>query len=408
MEQAALALYEFGLLGAYYTTVGFSEQGPMIHAAKALDRVLGTSVASELRRRGIKEFPCGLLHTYPWWEVPRTVISRSNLNDGLAESLLNRSLAGFDRHVARDVQRFSAVYAYNGAARTTFAAARAKGVFTIYCVSDLAPSFYSRIRAEDYDKYPNLVTPDQKRIDDATNARATSLAEEWDLADLVVMHSDFCRETYDALGMDMSKAQVVPLGFPDVLSEDVSRAEKGDPLRVLWAGTFTAMKGSHYLLDALKTIPRTVSLHVDVYGKLMLPRAMLENLDHLIRLRPSIPRDALFQVYRRADILVLPTLSDTFGMVISEAMSQGLPVITTPRAGASQFIRSGENGLLIPAADTGALADALCWCARHREELRLMRAKARETALNWQWRDFRHALGSVVHRALQQRRVPNP
>jgi glycosyltransferase involved in cell wall biosynthesis len=400
MEQSALALHEFDLLGAYHTTVGFSEQGGAIRLAQAVDRLFHSRLANELRRRAISEFPGALLHTYPWWEVPRTLVSRSNRNDRLAETLLNRSLQAFDRHVAKRVGRFSALYAYNGAALASLAEARSRGVFAMYCVSDLAPSFYARIRAEEYEKHPVLLTPEQRRIDEIFDARAKSLSAEWHLADLVVMHSRFCRETYETSGLNVAKSCVVPLGFPEISTGDSPRREAGAPLRVLWAGTFTAMKGSHYFLYALKRIASTIALHAEVFGKLMLPRSMLADVDDNVRFSPSIPRSALFAAYQNSDVLVLPTLSDTFGMVVTEAMSQGLPVITTDRAGASQFIRHGENGLLVPPADSDALADALAWCAGHREELREMGRRARQTAQSWQWRDFRHALGSTVHSAL--------
>jgi glycosyltransferase involved in cell wall biosynthesis len=85
-------------------------------------------------------------------------------------------------------------------------------------------------------------------------------------------------------------------------------------------------------------------------------------------------------------------LCDGFGMVVTEAFAHGLPVITTTRAGASDLVRHGENGLIVPAGNARALAEALEWCLTHRIELRAMRRVALETAARWQWRDFRQAL----------------
>jgi UDP-glucose:(heptosyl)LPS alpha-1,3-glucosyltransferase len=50
--------------------------------------------------------------------------------------------------------------------------------------------------------------------------------------------------------------------------------------------------------------------------------------------------------FAAADVFVFPTVYDPYGLVISEAMASGLPVITSQSAGAAELIASGENGLL--------------------------------------------------------------
>ena len=68
--------------------------------------------------------------------------------------------------------------------------------------------------------------------------------------------------------------------------------------------------------------------------------------------------------YGAADALVLPTPYDAFGMVITEAMACGLPVITTPMAGAAELLTDGVHGRLIASAtDVDGLADAMRWLA---------------------------------------------
>ena len=57
-------------------------------------------------------------------------------------------------------------------------------------------------------------------------------------------------------------------------------------------------------------------------------------------------KEALANYYMAADLLVLPTQSDVWGLVINEAMACGLPVLTTPYAGARELIKEGETGYL--------------------------------------------------------------
>jgi glycosyltransferase involved in cell wall biosynthesis len=138
-----------------------------------------------------------------------------------------------------------------------------------------------------------------------------------------------------------------------------------------------------------------------VFGKQLLPPEALAGFEDVIEFHGTVPHTQLFAIYRRADVLVLPTLSDGFAMVVSEAMSQGLPVITTEWAGAAQFITPGENGLVVPARDPESLAEALESCAARPEWLRAMGVGARQTALRWQWADYRNAVATAVIECLQ-------
>jgi glycosyltransferase involved in cell wall biosynthesis len=64
-------------------------------------------------------------------------------------------------------------------------------------------------------------------------------------------------------------------------------------------------------------------------------------------------------LYSSSDIFVLPSLKETFGIVFLEAMHYGLPIVTTNVSAMPELITDGENGLLVPPADSQALAKAL-------------------------------------------------
>ncbi len=116
----------------------------------------------------------------------------------------------------------------------------------------------------------------------------------------------------------------------------------------------------------------------------------------------SVPQHVLFSAYEQADVLVFPTLSDGFGMVVLEAFARGLPVITTDQAGAADLVRPGENGLVVPAGDREALSRALEWCLDNRPALYRMRQAALDTARNWQWPQYRAALADRLSGALRK------
>ena len=98
----------------------------------------------------------------------------------------------------------------------------------------------------------------------------------------------------------------------------------------------------------------------------------------------------------------LPTLSDGFGLAVTEALSRATPVIVTDQAGAADLIEDGRNGLIIPAGDVEALARALAWCADNRTALRAMRVEALESARRRQWSDYRRELMAAMQTGLQR------
>ena len=89
-------------------------------------------------------------------------------------------------------------------------------------------------------------------------------------------------------------------------------------------------------------------------------------------------KDALAEYYLAADALVLPTWSDVWGLVVNEAMSFGLPVITTDRCVAGmELVRDGENGYIVPIRDVEALAASMNLLMK--QNYRQMGANALET-----------------------------
>ena len=396
-------------MGAYFTTVALSEGGGAIRTAQALDRIFGTRFAAELRRRAVREFPGHFIRRFPYWDIPRTLLSRMNIQEHVVDRVHHSSLRALDRHVARNLDGFAGVYAVNLAAKAAFSAAKQRRMACIYEVIALEIRSYIQMLRREFETHPALFPGGTPQTPDAEQ-HIRRCDAEWALADVVIVNSNLTRDTYAAAGFDTGKVRVIPLGFPPVGPEEpIQPPEPSKPLHVLWAGNFSVSKGAHYLLAALKSPALRKNLRVTVFGKQLLPAAAIASFEDVIEFHGTVPHTQLFAIYRRADLLILPTLSDGFAMVVSEAMSQGLPVITTDWAGAAQFIAPGENGLLVPARDSEALAEALSSCAAHPERLRTMGAAARQTALRWQWSDYRRAVAASVIDCLQaqaQRSTP--
>jgi glycosyltransferase involved in cell wall biosynthesis len=95
---------------------------------------------------------------------------------------------------------------------------------------------------------------------------------------------------------------------------------------------------------------------------------------------------------KEADLFVFPSLAEGFGLVIGEAMSCGVPVLTTTNTGGPELITDGREGWCVPAHDAGALAERIEWAYSNRDELYEMGRRARSRAEQWTWADYRRKL----------------
>ncbi len=157
----------------------------------------------------------------------------------------------------------------------------------------------------------------------------------------------------------------------DILPKVPGREEKlalrrelglGEEKILLYVGRFDPLKGMDDLLSITPELPESTGVYF-IGGE---PRQEhlsfcrdhgLKNV-HFVGFRKT---EALNRYYRAADLLVLPTKSDVWGLVVNEAMAQGLPVITTDKCVAGlELIRPGENGDIVPVDDNAALRDAIC------------------------------------------------
>jgi glycosyltransferase involved in cell wall biosynthesis len=98
----------------------------------------------------------------------------------------------------------------------------------------------------------------------------------------------------------------------------------------------------------------------------------------------------------RHDVLVLPSLFEGFALVISEAISQGLPVIATPKSGATECIRDGKEGFIVPIRNSHFIAARLQQLADNRDQLDAMRRSSLDRARQLGWQGYEAALSALV------------
>lgn len=128
---------------------------------------------------------------------------------------------------------------------------------------------------------------------------------------------------------------------------------------IMSVGRFAYVKGYDILLKASTQLDKDTGVYI-IGGKVtgeyanMKKKLNLTNV-HFVEFKA---KNELAKYYKAADLFVLPTREDIWGLVINEAMGYGLPVITTTRCIAGlELIKNGENGYIVPVEDSETLAE---------------------------------------------------
>jgi len=397
VQQAARTLHEAGLLAEYVTTFHYDDRDALSRFLKLVLRARYEDPAKQLARRRITEIPRTLVHGHPLPELLRML---STAGGSIAADLAwEQTEKWFDRIVARrHLEGTSAIYGYEHACLETFKLQRARGGVCIYEMPIAHHKTTSAILLEEFKTYPEAVTKSDLHLRKVAWRRNARKDQELGLADLVIVNSSFTKQSLVDAGIPEGRIKVIPLGAPHVNKE--IRSQPKSPFIFLSAGTQSVRKGVHYLLQAWRKLRPQGDVELWLIGQMALPERLLADLPGKVVIRASVPRAELMEIYGRASVLVFPSLCEGFGMVITEAMANGLPVITTNNTAGPAFIHHGRNGFLIPIRDPDCLAEAMQWCLDHPLDLFEIGARASESAAKWQWRDYRVALGSTLAQLL--------
>ncbi|MCC5022261.1 MAG: glycosyltransferase family 4 protein [Candidatus Synoicihabitans palmerolidicus] len=393
VQQDARALWEANMLHKFHTAIFDDPHLWRQRCAVRAGRVIGFNFARELRKRTLQELPTDLVSQSSWRELIRLVAGRIDRPQRLGDRIWEWAEPGFDRDVARHClnRDVEAVFGYEHACLHTLRAAAESGRRRILVIPAPEPGYVKSMLAAELDLVPELRIPLQKQVAAREANRAARRKAEWDLADVIMVASQFTRQSFVEAGWDVSKVSVVPLEAPAPVanSRRLPVTSHDEPLKLIWAGTFSIRKGAHYIIEAWRKYDLGQVAQLSVYGSNGLPDSLGNPIPDGIQLHGTLSRDEPMPLYGQADALLFPTLCDGFGMVATEAWAQGCPVITTCRAGAADLLKDGQNGKLIEARSADAIAEVVTWCHENRDALVSMREPARLTAQARQWSDYR-------------------
>lgn len=401
VQQAALTLQERGWLHAFHTTLAYCPGTITGRVLRQLARLRPNGEAQIERRRLLDALTPHVV-TRPLPELARLAAGRW-LDRVAQDRIWEWGEIKFVQRVADSLSECDAVYGYEHAALEVMQRAKKMDLKRFYDMPAPHHKLTTALLDAEYDKYPALNDAYRRHTAVHNVRRHARRDEELSLADWVVCNSMLTENSLMSAGVARERIIRVPYGAPvPCVAREVPRSRAGK-LHFLYAGTLSVRKGVPYLLGAWRQLNMSAHARLTMVGANNLPSELFRNLPGEVVVRPSVPRAELQSLYEDADLLVFPTLLDGFGMVLTEALAAGLPVLTTPRAGSSDLIDPGVNGFIVNPADASAIAERLAWCVENTEQLRSMRPACISSAARWQWTDYRQTLAGKIAEAYADR-----
>jgi glycosyltransferase involved in cell wall biosynthesis len=311
-----------------------------------------------------------------FWQLLFLASNRLGGSTGLSRALSHLSKVKLDAATARNLGECGAVVFYSGAGLKTIRASRSRGIVSVCQVHHAHVLEQQRILKDEAAACGLAYTPIY------SPAQVRRQLQEFEETEVIVCPSTAVKESFERAGLPASKVLVVSHGVDLARgTAPLARDERvRGPLRVLYVGQLHYRKGLRHLVEAAGGSDAP-NLQIRLVG----PDFGLSGL------RPEVGAgnltktgakkgEDLLQEYRGADVFVLPSVEEGFGLVVLEAMRAGLPVVITSAVGAKDFFTDGVEGWIVPPGDPDALRSKLLWMHEHPLERAQMGAAAARRA----------------------------
>jgi glycosyltransferase involved in cell wall biosynthesis len=382
--QLALAAEEIHALTAFHCSI-FDAPGKW---GRLLARAFGRDALANRRVDGV---PLAKIHEHPWPLLRQRV--RARLRPTAALDLLAAHDA-FDRTVARALDRTPTpvFLGTETCAQRAFEVCTRRGLHRILDCPQLHPRFLTAVldEAAALAKLPGRAPVD-------TPGMAARKDTEYAAADRLLIYSEVHRRSFTSAGFADARLFECPLWVdPNLWFPDPSGPPpRGEKLRVLFVGGINLRKGVPFLLEAARTLGSAIELTLVGALAAELSPMISAHRDRLRLVQPQT-RAALRSTYAQHDVLVLPSIADSFGFVGLEAMACGLPVVVTENCG----VPVPDPAWRVPAMSAPALVARLTHYLDDRDALAADRNTALAFAAPFTPARYRREIGALLTASL--------
>lgn len=321
------------------------ELGRELHRRNLLGTIYSTFPWTRLKREGL---PRDKVKTFPWVHSCEMLLWRLRAPDWITNRTGYANALLFDEWTSGRIGDCDAFIAISGAGLKTGRLIQKRGGKFVCDRGSSHQRFQEHLVSEEYRLWG--VT---SQVSDPRD----SLREEaiYDSADAITVPSSFAQRSFIESGVPAHKIHMIPYGVNLTNFAKVADPAK-DTFEVLFVGAVALRKGVPYLLEAFsRTKHRAKRLRIvgamSPCIKQVLDRLPQENVEFL----GPLPQPSLARIMSSSHLLVLPSIEDGFGLVLSQALACGCPLLASTNTGGQDLFTEGKEGFVVPIRDVEAL-----------------------------------------------------
>ena len=389
--QLALAVQKAGLLHQFITSIYYKENCFPYNLIHILPKFLSSKSAKEFRRRFLDGLDTKKVKQYPWFEIARLAIEKVGISQYLKSQAVYFCDMQIDRYVRDNcLSGINAVAGFSESCVETFRKAEKIGVQCIMDQTTAYVDFVDKTLKEEMELSPDFAeaisTPkDKKWLEERR--------EEARLADAILCASEFVKQSLVENGINGKKIRMIRYGVNTNRFTLKQRKQKeGKEFIVLFVGSIGPLKGIKYLLEAIKQL-NISEIHLQLIGDFIGSTKPYRSYTGFFEHRSRVLNVDLPHFYASADLLVLPSLVEGFGLVALEAMASGLPVIVSENTGVKEIVENSQDGFIVPIRNVEALKEKILFLYEHKELCQEMGLRARKKAEQFSWAQYHDNIG---------------
>jgi len=285
-----------------------------------------------------------------------------------------------------------AIHSYEDCSLGAFEEAKRQGK---KCIYDMPIGYYKawqELEKELYKKYPDWFPDDMVKDHYYPDNIQQRKSRELQLADLVLVPSQFVKSTCEKY----TDREIRICQYGVDLERFKYNKEKplSGKMRFLYAGHLSVRKGTPLLLQAWQKADLK-NAELLLAGSWHLSGSKKRELPGGVKYLGHLDWQSLQEIYRQADVFVFPSYFEGFGLVITEAMASGLPVIASESTIAPEIVND-TCGYVFESGDIDNLVDSLCWFSNNRDKIPAMSNAARNMVEKAGWDTYRKQLYETV------------
>lgn len=270
----------------------------------------------------------------------------------------------FDRWVAKKIVSGNSdlILVESHTALHTIKKAKELGIVTFLYRTNSHINIQYKIDSEEIERLGLSPWHDQKDIERGL--------EEYEEADYIIALSTFVKQGFIDEGINADRVLVVSPGIDVNHFRNITKND--NIFRIIYCGGINHRKGIVYLLEAVSSL-KLRNMELWLIGNVEFGMEdILRRYNGNYKLMNFMPNYELYKYYSQGSVFVLPSLEDSFGRVIVEAMACGLPAIVTTNTAAGDVVRENVDGFIVPIRNVEALREKILYLYENQDICREM------------------------------------